>query len=78
MLEATIADLANIRRLSREPNEVGTEDCLSTGIAFVRCRVMAKTLNCAMCKIAQFCRAEKDGEGIALKICTEAKSFLKA
>jgi hypothetical protein len=28
-----IEDLAMKIRLSREPNEVGTEDCMSTGIA---------------------------------------------
>jgi len=35
MVKATIEDLAIMSRLSREPNEVGTEDCVSTVIAYV-------------------------------------------
>jgi hypothetical protein len=39
---------------------------------------MAAILRCCKSKVAQFHRAEKDDERMALKICTGAKPFLKA
>jgi two-component system nitrogen regulation response regulator NtrX len=39
---------------------------------------MAQILGRCRCKVAQFHRAEKDDEGMALKICTGAKLYLKA
>jgi hypothetical protein len=78
VVEVTFEDLAIVRRLAREPNEVGAEDCMSTGIAYVCCWVMAGILGRCKRKVAQFHRAEKDDERMALKICTGAKILLKA
>jgi len=72
-VRSAIEDLAFTSRSSREPGRDGPEDCLSTGMSKQKGRRELGKKDQKKDNNAQFHRAEKGGEGMALKIRTRAK-----
>ena len=82
MVEATIEDLAITHNFSRESDEVRRQCCIEHDFA-KRSETSYRHGNGGQrkkegCLGAEFRAAEKDGEGMALKIFTGAKPFQKA
>ena len=75
MRRATSEDLAFPSHPSREPDSVGPEDCLSRVCDIMRLKKESLQEGGMRNNRAQFRRAEKDDEGMALKIRLERGSF---
>ena len=74
-VRSAIGDLAFTNRSSSESDLVGPEDCLSTGLSNGKCWEKLGLKDEKKDKWAQFRRAEKGDEGMALKIRTRAEDM---